>query len=98
MDTITINSGHVANSLDSQIILLVKTIQIENKVPFDDALETGRDFLNQKVIQLMNEKDKELITKIANDIKTKYKNNPNNNDIKSMYSLCKYFGLYKHLE
>jgi len=98
LETITINSGHVSIALDSQIILLVKTLQIEQKCSFEDALETVRDFLNKKVIELMVDKDKTLIKNIAIESKKKYKDNPNNTDAKKYYSLCNYYGLYKHME
>ena len=98
METITINSGHVSNALDSQIILLVKTLQIEQKCSFEDALETARDFLNKKIIELMVDKDKALVKTIALDTKKKYKENPNNADAKKFYSLCNYYGLYKDLD
>ena len=98
METITINSGHVSQALDSQIILLVKTLQVEQKCSFEDALETVRDFLNKKVIELMVDKDKTIIKNLALETKTRFKNNPNNADAKKYYSLCNYYGLYKHME
>jgi hypothetical protein len=46
----------------------------------------------------MVDKDKTLIKNIAIESKKKYKDNPNNTDAKKYYSLCNYYGLYKHME
>ena len=97
MTTITLNSKHVAESLESQIILLVKTIQVESNTSFEDALETGRDYLCKKHTELMDEENKQNIIKVANNIKEKYIKNPEDDSLKEMYLLCKYFGLYKYL-
>ena len=98
LESITINSGHVADAVDSQIVMLVKTLQIEHSSTFEEALDTGRDYLNKKVVELMQSSDKENIKKIIIDIKNKFKENPKNKDLESMYKLCKFFGLYKYLE
>ena len=95
---ISINSGHISDAIDSQIVLLVKTIQIENNSKFDDALETARDFINKKIIELMIDSDKKNIKDISINIRKKLKETPNNKELESMYKLCKYFGLYKYLE
>jgi len=97
-ETITINSMHVAQAVDSQIIMLIKTIQVENKSTIEDAFETGRDYLNKKVIELMHMDDKKNILEISNNIKNKFKDNPKNKEFEKMYQLCNYFGLYKYLE
>ena len=96
--TITINSGHVADALDSQIVMLAKTIQVEHPDEgFDAALTTTREYLNKKVVELIHEDEKEHIYKIAADFKQRYKDNPNDEVAKSGYILCKYMGLYKYL-
>ena len=94
--TFTINSGHVADALDSQIVMLAKTLQVENPdAPFDDALQTTRTHLNKKVIELMPEEDIENITEIANVFKKRFKENPDNEHYKMGYVICRYFGLYR---
>jgi len=97
MDNITINSGHVANAIDSQLIQLVRVLQIENECNFDDALTTGRDFLNKKVIELMHEEDIDKIKEIAIEFRDTFKKDSKNELAKSGYTLCKYFGIYKYL-
>jgi len=97
MKTTSINSGHVANALDGQIVQLVKVLQVENSCEFDDALTTGREYLNKKVVELMTDADKKNITEIAELFRKKYKENPNDEKAKASYILCKYFGLYKYL-
>jgi len=96
-ESISINSGHVANSLDGQIIQLVKVLQIEHSCEFEDALNTGREYLNKKVVELMTDDDKKNISEMATVFKQKYKENPDDDKAKASYILCKYFGLYKYL-
>lgn len=96
-ETITINSGHVADAIDSQLIMLVKTLQVENRASFEDALETGRNFLIKKHVELMNDADKNNIKSIAESIKQRFKDNPNDQASKDAYNICKYFGLYNYL-
>jgi len=94
---ISINSGHVANAIDGQLIQLVKVLQVEHSCEFDDALTTGREYLNKKVVELMTDDDNKNISEIAEVYRKKYKENPNNELAKAGYILCKYFGLYKYL-
>jgi hypothetical protein len=95
--TITINSKQVADSLDSQIIMLVKTIQIESETTFENALETVRDYITKKHIELMTDGDTENIKRIANTIKENFKNNPDDKTANDAYRLSKYFGIYKYI-
>jgi len=95
--TITINSKQVADSLDSQIIMLVKTLQIEQSASFEDALETARQYLNKKHFELMNDDDKSKLKKISNKIKNEFKNDPDNDDSRAIYQVFNYMGLYQNL-
>jgi len=97
MMTTSINSGHVANALDGQIVQLVKVLQVENSCDFDDALTTGREYLNKKVVELMSDDDKKNLSEMAVVFRKKYKANPNDEQAKASYIMCKYFGLYKYL-
>jgi len=92
--TITINSKHVAESIDSQIILLVKTLQIEQAASLEDALETTRVYVNKKSQELMNEDDKNNIIEIAANIKAKFKKSPNDISIREIYRILNYFGIF----
>lgn len=92
--TLNINSGHVAKAIDSQLIQLVKVLQVENSAEFEDALNTARQYLNGKVVELMLEEDKANVISVAKNVYEQYKNNPKDDTLKEMYSLCKFFGLY----
>lgn len=91
--TITINSKMVADAVDSQIILLIKTIQTEQQVPIDDAIETVRQYLNKKNIELLDKNNKDNIIAFVKNIKDKLKKTPNDKSIQDMYSLLKTFNV-----
>ena len=96
--TISINSKLVADGIDSQLIQLVKILQVERSCSFEDALTTARDHLNKKVIELMLEDDVKIMKDIVSKTRTKLKKDPENEDNKNTYAICKYFGLIQHLK
>ncbi len=98
MNHISINSGHVANAIDGQLIQLVKVIQVENSCKFEDALETGREFVCKKHVEFMDEKSKKNIHEIAQSIKTKIQADPTDETARQAYNVLKYMGFYKLLD
>ena len=95
MKTININSGHVANAIDGQLVQLVKVIQVENSCEFDDALETAREFICKKHVELMDDKSKTNISEICKSIKDKVRANPSDETARQAYNALKYMGFYK---
>jgi len=91
--SIIINSGHVVNGIDGQLIQLVKVLQIENSCSFEDALETGRLFVCEKQIEFMTESDRDNVNNIIAKTKDILKSKPNDEYTKSIYKLLKYLKL-----
>jgi len=91
--SITINSGLVTNGVDGQLIQLVKILQIENQCSFEDALETGRQFVCKKQIEFMTDSDIKNVKNIVAITKQKLKDSPNNEYLNSIYKLLKYMKL-----
>jgi len=93
MNQVTINSKHVTDSIESQIIQLYKVVKLEHSYKHDDAREHIRRYLADKHKECMSDEAKKMINDMKTRVMDKIKKKHATEDDRVIYKLLTYLGL-----
>ena len=88
-----VDSQYFLNRLDSLIVQLVRAIAVEQELqPDPDAKNVVRVMLQERINILLNDKDRDKIEKVYNDIKDRLRARSELTYIRNIYELIKIAG------
>lgn len=87
--SISINSNHFINSLESTIVQLVKVVQIENQVSIDEAKTIVSGILYTRANVLVDQETKNQINEVKNELIQMIKTNNATTLERNIYGLMK---------
>ncbi len=93
MNQITINSKHVTDSIESQIIQLYNVVKIEHSCDHDAAREHIRRYLSKKHNECMSPDATKMVADLKTKVMTKIKKKHATEDDRLIYKLLTYLGL-----
>lgn len=93
MKQVSINSTHVTNSIEAQLIHLYKVIKVEHACDHDSAREHVRRFLAKQHKECMSKEAKEMIINIKITVTNKIKCKTATEEDRIVYKLLSYLEL-----